>query len=575
MLQSGRSIVKDGRRWGAMFLAFAIALGPLATPASPCSNGKKCGHGSDDDDDCDNTGMAANMMGHWKAQKASLGHPGDAFNEGAVVSPIKHAPRPIIGAIREPLSRLPQYENFQLVGHLAINNPGQTLGRGRNGAVEIAPPYAYIGNRLGRRSGTGPNFGTPALPPEIAIVDISNPAAPTMAGWLQTPAGGSTREIRAMVDLNLLIVGNSAEDGSTNNFMFYNISNRANPVLQSTLNLGTWNPHEFFVWRDRKTANRTLLYVAGEHSEPWMRVWDITNASSGQVATQIATFSMTPAYGGIRSPNPPTPIYDPGYLKFSNTPANIQNTIHTMGLNEDGTRVYMEGRHSAFWVVDSSKLANNEPCIADNVTVDKTTNTNTSLCLRKINPDPFAGIDIKPPVPALGHDAVKVPNRPFVIISDERNGVNTCPWGWVQIIDVTVEAHPIIASYAMLPENLKANCYLGGPGDPTLMREFSPHQATAFENLFFITWYSGGLRAWDISNAYLPLETGVFAPKPEPALVETFRDSRDLWAWSFPIVYNGLIYYVDDNNGLYIARYTGDRADEVPQTGIHGGNAVR
>ena len=50
-------------------------------------------------------------------------------------TPIKKSPRPIIGALREPLKKLPQIENFQIVGHDVIPNP-HSSARSEAGALD-------------------------------------------------------------------------------------------------------------------------------------------------------------------------------------------------------------------------------------------------------------------------------------------------------------------------------------------------------------------------------------------------------------------------------------------------------
>jgi hypothetical protein len=104
------------------------------------------------------------------------------------------------------------------------------------------------------------------------------------------------------------------------------------------------------------------------------------------------------------------------------------------------------------------------------------------------------------------------------------------------------------------------------------MREFSTHQPLVFPNIFFIAWYSGGLRAWDIGIPELPMEVGVFVPKPERQVIERFRSSPDVWMWPHPFLHNGLFYVVDENSGLYVLRYRGPRADELPRTGTFHSN---
>ena len=51
-----------------------------------------------------------------------------------------------------------------------------------------------------------------------------------------------------------------------------------------------------------------------------------------------------------------------------------------------------------------------------------------------------------------------------------------------------------------------------------------------------------------------------------------FRDSPDVWAWSFPVVKDGLIYFNDTRNGLFVVRYTGPHAGEVPTSGVYSGD---
>jgi len=55
-------------------------------------------------------------------------------------TPFKKAPRPIIGAPREPLENLPQIENFEVVGYNPLPNPGDNIALGRNGPIAIGYP---------------------------------------------------------------------------------------------------------------------------------------------------------------------------------------------------------------------------------------------------------------------------------------------------------------------------------------------------------------------------------------------------------------------------------------------------
>lgn len=485
--------------------------------------------------------------------------------------------RPIIGALRVPLNELPQIENFEVIGHNPLPNPGGTIARGRNGPIGISGNCLYVGNRVGRRTGTGPAFGTPALTSETLIVDISDPANPQPVGALQTILGSTSRELRTIQDMNTLIILNFRdpdvapdEGGAFNNYQIYDISDCRNPRLMRTIEIGRARPHEFFLWRDPNNPVRFLLYSSisggdGNFVEPSLRVFEIVNPPSAAVSA-VASFTLTPAVPRVE------PVVDPAdyrddHFVFENKPTTQGNNLHSVSVSEDGTRVYMANSQAGYFILDSSRLAQNLPCVANTQTFDETSNLNPMLCLRKINPDPKARVDLTPPFGGIHHSIYPVPGRPYAVTGGERNGTTTCPWTPGQILDITNEKSPQVISQYMVPENLAENCFVGGPGDPALQREFSTHQLLIFPNIFFNSWYSAGLRAWDISIAALPSEVGVFVPRPEDQVVERFRNSPDVWTWPFPILHNGLIYITDENSGLYVLRYTGPRADELPQQG--------
>ncbi|TMI79297.1 MAG: hypothetical protein E6H03_10550 [Bacillati bacterium ANGP1] len=93
-----------------------------------------------------------------------------------------------------------------------------------------------------------------------------------------------------------------------------------------------------------------------------------------------------------------------------------------------------------------------------------------------------------------------------MLVGDERNGTTTCPWSYYRIIDIRDEMRPVIISEMKLPEDKPQACRRGGPGDPKYKREFSAHNATPFKDVAFMTWYSGGLRAWEYADPHRPRE---------------------------------------------------------------------
>jgi hypothetical protein len=408
----------------------------------------------------------------------------------------------------------------------------------------------------------------------VLIVDISDPANPQVVGALPTIFGASSRELRVIQDLNTLIILNFRdnapdEGGAVNNYKIYDISDCRNPILTRTIEIGRARPHEFFLWRDPNNPARFLIYssISGGDAnfiEPSLRVFEIVNPPAASIRP-VATFTLTPAVPRVEPTDPND--YRDDHFVFTEKPTSQTNSLHSMSVSADGRRVYMANSQAGYLILDSSRLAQNLPCIMNTETFDEKSNTNPNLCLRKINPDPKARVDRTPPFGGIHHSIYPVPGRPYVLTGGERNGTDTCPWTPGQVLDITNEKSPQVISQFMVPENLAGNCFVGGAGDPALLREFSTHQFLVFPNIFFISWYSAGLRAWDISDPEFPTEVGVFVPRPEDHVVERFRNSPDVWVWPFPILHNGLIYIADENSGLYILKYTGPLADELPQEG--------
>src|SRR5688572_26909227 len=211
----------------------------------------------------------------------------------AILSPEPASPSSVAPAAT-PLPSLPSAApppgEFTLVGHEPL------FGRGMNGALALAGDHAYIGNRTDGSEGH--------LKPGILVVDIGEPAAPTVVHEIGPPGAGnpgeSTRELRVWPGNDLLIVmsipchpiGHLCRGGSRPSFRFFDIRGELNarPVLLAVYELRQM-PHEFFLWVDPEDASRALLYVANTDSRVDLSVLDISHARDG-VVEEIATWSM-------------------------------------------------------------------------------------------------------------------------------------------------------------------------------------------------------------------------------------------------------------------------------------------
>lgn len=298
-----------------------------------------------------------------------------------------------------------------------------------------------------------------------------------------------------------------------------------------------------------------------------------------------------------------------------------QNKLHSMSVTDDGERVYIAGTTAGFYVLDAEAIARRRDaelaagtagCNARSTVVSVEGVIDASKlaavandCVHMVvNND--AGLkaflastasdqakvqrylvlltrsrfDVYPPVNALPtgtHSAVFVPNRParvrgntkgrpaYVWLTDENGG---CPLNFARLVSVESESTPIMVGAFAVPDNDLDECLdqanTEPSGQPRRQVAQQNHNPTVFKNLVFNTWYGHGLRAIDISKPQMPREVGYALTIPQGM------------ARTYPVFKDGLIYWVDNDTGLHVAKYTGPRSDELPGpgSGVYEGNAT-
>jgi hypothetical protein len=362
----------------------------------------------------------------------------------------------------------------------------------------------------------------------------------------------------------------------------------------------------------------------------------VTDERTGAVlpkAKMLAGFTLQDVGGPPIDERPDaTGLFSDGrFLDFSDSKNRLgqagnfqnreQNRLHSVSVTDDGERVYVAGTTAGFYVLDSEGIAratdaqlaagtagcnqrstivssggvidaaklpalandclhmvvNNDPGLKAFLTSNASPEIKASRYLVLLTRSRF---DVYPPVNALPtgtHSAVFVPNRParvrgntkgrpaYVWLSDENGG---CPLNHARMVSVESEMTPIMIGAFAIPDNLVEECLDQATTEPNgAQRRRVPqqnHNPTVFKNLVFTTWYGHGLRAIDISNPYTPREVGYALTIPQGV------------ARTYPVFKDGLIYWVDNDTGLHVARYTGPRRDELPGpgTGTYEGNAT-
>lgn len=423
--------------------------------------------------------------------------------------------------------------NFELVGRNSL------MDRGMNAALAIHGNYAYIGSRTDGKANNANHAG-------IFVVDISNPASPTIVKEIGPPLeanqGESSRELRVWEDQDILIVLHTncssqihycASASSVNYFRFYDISgaNAADPKPIATLDQNT---HEFFLWQDPFNPKRALMF--GGSAGNSMPVWDLSPLVEGQ---------------------PPIRIYNGGS-------GYTGGGLHSLSVNNDGTRAYFALLTSGFAVSNVSSFANGDASPA---------------------PVRVTGTSARPTWSGPGaHSAVKLWGQDYVAVQDEvygeaakALGPHGCPWGWARMIDISDPTKPVVRSEYKLAQNDPDFCTTDVPRPSS---SYSAHNPTVTPHLVITSWHSGGVQVYDIADPLHPQQAGQFLPNLDqrPAVVlqedPLLSAGQDKVAmWSYPIIKDGLIYITDIRNGLYILKYTGRYENEVANIDFLEGNS--
>jgi hypothetical protein len=420
----------------------------------------------------------------------------------------------------------PAIGSFELIGHTPL------LNRGMNAAPAVYGNHAYVGSRT---DGTHADAG-------VLVVDISNPAGPTVIYQIRPPeeglVGQTSRELRVWPEQELLLVMNvecsaalhdCAQPVTSANINIYDISgaNAAMPKLITTFSLAR-TPHEMFLWDDPRVDGRALLYFsAWGRSIDHLFVLDISQARNGLVQ-EVGAWSAP--FGVLRA------------------------RLHSLSVSVNGRRAYLAHDIDGFMILDISDFADAVP----------------HPQLRLLTPPENWARSA-----SGAHSAVKLFGKPYVLITEEVYGL--CPWGWAHLIDISDEARPqFVSEYRLYPHNTIEHC-AGTTYERYRFTSFSTHNPTLTKNLALITWHSGGLQVVSIENPLQPMRVAEFLPVPLPSVVTedpALSSGPDkIVMWSYPIIKDGLIYVVDIRNGLYILKYHGPFEDEVAAIRFLEGNS--
>ncbi|ETX02509.1 MAG: hypothetical protein ETSY2_35435 [Candidatus Entotheonella gemina] len=169
------------------------------------------------------------------------------------------------------------------------------------------------------------------------------------------------------------------------------------------------------------------------------------------------------------------------------------------------------------------------------------------------------------PVPAITIPALMISTADGVTLMENPTGniatidpnvyTNLSPWGFVRIWDYSDETNPQLAS-TFLTDHARNE---SGPPDPR--GTYSVHNVIVEGNIAFLSHYSDGVIALDISDPGNPVEIARYNPA-DAAFEEQNGGIQNVWG-IYKIEGDERIFASDRNGGLYILQLLGNSSAKV------------
>lgn len=368
----------------------------------------------------------------------------------------------------------------------------RTVGRidvSGGGQVTVEGGCAYIGHMSG--------------PEGTTLLDVSDPRRPRVVSHLTVPPSIHSHKVRVAGDVMLVNYERmrDATQPAQGGLKVFDISDRSKPREIAFFKTGGTGVHRFdFDGRycyfspevDGYLGNIVMILDVSDPERP-------EEVSRWWLPGQHVAGGETPGWEGRRC-----------------------RCHHPLRL---GNRLYVSYWHAGFVVLDIGDLR---------------------------APKLVSRLDWSPPYPCPTHTALPVPHeirgRRFLVATDEEvpDRLADKPNAFFWVVDITDETEPVPVSTYQVPDSHPFH-------HPTQFGAHQPQEQIhrgVYDNVFFVAWFTGGLRAVDIRDPYRPREVGYHVPPPGKGQERT--KTNDVF-----LAPDGLIYALDRLNGLEILEFTG------------------
>ena len=331
-----------------------------------------------------------------------------------------------------------------------------------------------------------PPYGT-------SIVDVHDPKHPKLVSQLEVPEGIHSHKVRVSGDVMLVNYERfKTKKEPQGGLKIFDISNKAKPREIAFFKGAGKGVHRF-------TFDGRYAYISPTMEGYVGNIVMIVDLKDATRPAEVGRWWMTGQWiGGGEKPT------------WEATDHRCHHPIRR------GNRLYVSYWHGGFVILDISDMS---------------------------KPKFVSHLDSSPPYPCPTHTTLplanKVMGRDIMIVTDEEVGekLSPTPYAFLWVVDITEESRPIPVSTFMVPYD----------GDSAPGHRFGAHQPAeqVYDNILYVTWFAGGLRAIDFSNPYQPKEVGYYVPFPGKG--QKAVQSNDVFRCD-----DGLLFLVDRLDGLEI-----------------------
>ncbi|WP_322013898.1 hypothetical protein [Paraburkholderia sp. J12] len=175
----------------------------------------------------------------------------------------------------------------------------------------------------------------------------------------------------------------------------------------------------------------------------------------------------------------------------------------------------------------------------------------------KSQPKLISHLNWSPPFAGGTHSALPLPDRDLLVVADEAVlNIDEEPFKHTWMIDIRVPEKPVQIATFPVPDD-QDYFAKGGHFGPHNLHENRPGSFQSSTTIF-ATYQNAGIRVFDISNPFRPVETGYFVPAP-PAVWNEARRGRKkvIHTCDVFVEKDGLVYLTDYDAGLHIVQWDG------------------